>query len=87
MSGHDLQVYRIIKFFEKCETRAEKEEIIVWIPFHKLKEYTELIGYDYFSEEGEDVNLRDSCIAFDIVPVMEYFEVYYEDLIKILEEE
>lgn len=87
MSERDLSNYKILKFIERCEHRVETEEIIVWIPFYKLDEFTNLIGHCYFAEGGEEVNLQENCIALDIVPMMELFEFYYEDLKELLEED
>gem|GEM_PF-4491277 len=83
----DLSGYKMIKFISNCEYRIEKESqsVILWIPFYKLSEFTNILGYDYFSEGGEDVNLQHNCIALEIQDLMEWFEIYHSDLVDLLD--
>jgi hypothetical protein len=74
----ELELY---KFCENKEMDWRGEELVLWINFYDIKEFTDLIGYDYFSEGGYDVNLQYDCIALDLVPICECFDIEPENIL------
>jgi len=75
-----LKLYKFIKDNE-CEISWNSKELILWISFLNLREFTELIGYDYLSEGGIKVNLGEWEIALDIVDLCEFFEIEPEEIL------
>ena len=56
------------------------DDVIVFIPFGCLGEFTALIGYRYFSEEPMDVGLKDDCICFPIGDLCEENDIELESV-------
>lgn len=73
---------KLYKFLENKDMRWNGDELVVWINFWDLVEFTEMIGYDYFSDGGIEVKLQHQCVAFDIVPICEYFEIEPTDMFE-----
>ena len=42
-----------------------------------------MIGYNYFSEGDIEVTLLDNCIALDLIPICEYFDIEPENILEI----
>lgn len=76
---NELDLY---KFLEDISMDWRGEELIIWIPFWKIETFTKMVGYDYFSESGHDVNLQHECIALDLVPICEYFDIEPERMLE-----
>lgn len=74
LNDHELE-YRW-KIYENKE-----DEFIVWIPFHLLEDFTKMIRYSYLCESGIEVNLQESCIALDLVPIAEYCDIELENIL------
>jgi len=68
----ELELY---KFAQKCEMRWDGEALSIWIEFDNLEEFTDMIGYDYLSDGGLNVNLQQNCIAFDLVEICENYGI------------
>ena len=83
---NELDLYKFIydDEYNGIEIDWRGDELIIWIPFYQLKSFTELVGYDYFSESGMDVNLQFTSIAFDLIPICEYWDI---EPTRILEKE
>ena len=75
LNDHELE-YR----WEIYETK--NNEFLVWIPFYLLEDFTEMIGYDYLSEGGINVNLQESYICLNIFDIAEYHEIELENILK-----
>jgi hypothetical protein len=75
----ELELY---KFINDNQIQVEwiGTELIIWIPFYLIKDFTELIGYSYLAECGIEVNLQFDCIAFNIVDLCEYFDINPESI-------
>lgn len=74
----ELELY---KFCEKKEMNWSCEELIIWIGFDNLQEFTNIIGYDYLCEGGIEARLLSESVAFDIVPVCEYLNIEPTDIL------
>ena len=77
-----LKLYKFI-----CENRIEinwgdDDHLILWVPFYHLQDFTDMIGDNYLSDGGHDVNLQRHCVALDIIPICEYFDVEPTDILK-----
>lgn len=75
----DLELY---KFCEDKEMSWYEEELIIWIDFYDLQEFTDMIGYDYLCEGGIEVRLQKDCVAFDLVPICEYIDIDPTDIFE-----
>ncbi len=74
LNTEELQLHNFIQN-NKIEINWSDNELIMWIPFFYVKEFTDLLGYNFLSDGGYNVNLREDCIAFDLVPICEYFDI------------
>lgn len=78
----ELQLYKFIQDNDGIEIdwRTHKH-LYMWIPFYNLKEFTDLLGYDYFAEGGEEVSLQNDCICIDILDICEIFDINPENIL------
>ena len=62
----------------------DDEKLFCWISFWYLKEFSEILGYDFLSEDGLDVNLRFGYIAFDLIEsnLLEFAGIEPTDLLE-----
>jgi hypothetical protein len=72
----ELEIYKFIQNNDGIEIdwRSEKH-LYMWIPFYNLKEFTDLLGYDYLCEGGEAVSLQHDCVCVDILDICECFDI------------
>lgn len=75
----ELDLYKFITENE-LEIDWRGKELVVWIPFYYLKDFTDMVGYSYFSEGGIDVNLQSDYIALDIADLCEHFGISTENI-------
>lgn len=75
----ELELY---KFCEDKEIDWRGDELVIWLYFWDLEEFTELIGEDFFSEGGLDVNLQYKQVAFDLVPICESWDIEPTNILK-----
>lgn len=59
-----------------------KEELVIWIYFWNLDDFTELMGDSYFSDGGVEANLQHKQVAFDLVPICQYFDIEPTDILE-----
>ena len=71
------QQYDFIKLIEESvqTPRRVRGEILVWLYFSQLEDFTRLVGHGYFYEGGVDINLQDDCVVIDIKEILEYLEI------------
>jgi len=71
------QQYDFVKLVEESvqTPRRIRDEILVWLYFSQLEDFTRLVGHDYFCEGGVGINLQDNCVVIDIVDILEYLEI------------
>ncbi len=76
-----LQLY---KFINKNSVAIDwrEEELVIWIPFIHLEEFVNLLGSSYLSDGGTDINLQNNCVALDIVPLCEYFDIEPNEILE-----
>lgn len=79
-----MTAIKLYKFIQEnsLEISWSGEELILWTNFYCIKEFAEMIGYDYLSDGGMDVNLQYDSIALDIVPICEYFDIEPTDILE-----
>jgi hypothetical protein len=81
MNKRQYDFVRLIE--ESVQTpRRVGNEILVWLYFSQLSEFTDLVGDSYFCEGGVDINLQDNCVVVDIKDILEYLEID-EDVIEV----
>lgn len=81
----ELELYKFINNNEleitwNCYENKD-DELILWIPFYYLDEFTKMIGYNYLSDGGIEVNLQEDCTSLDINPICEYFDINSENIL------
>ncbi|MGK4040860.1 hypothetical protein AB0Y20_01065 [Heyndrickxia oleronia] len=69
---NELDLY---KFCQDKEMDWRGDSLYIWIRFNDLQEFTEILGYDWFSEGGEDVNLQYDCVCIDLVDICENHDI------------
>lgn len=79
----ELQLY---KFCKGKEIDWRNEKLILWIDHYDIKEFCNLLGYDYFSEGGVEVNLQYGCIAIDLVPLCQAYDIEPTNILEKIEE-
>lgn len=61
------KILDLILFLKDKEYRIDNnEEIIVWLNFYDIQEFTDIFGYEEFCEGGKDVILLNESIAFNL---------------------
>ena len=61
------KILDLILFLKDKEYRVDNDEqIIVWLDFNDIQEFTNIFGYDEFCEGGEDITLLYENIAFNL---------------------
>ena len=76
----ELDLYKFIHD-NKLEIDWRMDELILWVDFDRLYEFTELIGYNYMADGGINVNLQSTGIALNIVNLCEYFGIEPENIL------
>lgn len=77
----ELQLYKFCED-KQLDWRNNNTELILWILFWQLEDFTKMIGYNYLSEGDVEVTLLDDCIALDIVDLCDYFGIEPENIMK-----
>lgn len=79
----ELDLYKFINNEEDggCEVLWNGEELICWIDYFKLSDFIAMIK-GFLDDDGYDVNLRPYDIAFDLVPICEYYDIEPENILK-----
>jgi hypothetical protein len=77
----ELQLYKFIHE-NNIEIDWRGNCLIIWLYFFQIRDFVELVGKDYFYEDGYDINLRADCVAVDITDICEYHEVEPENILK-----
>lgn len=70
----ELQLYKFIQE-NGIEIDWHGKQLIIWIDFRSLEEFTKLLDYNYLADGGMEVALMQDGIAFDLVPLCEYFGI------------
>ena len=81
------KILDLILFLKDKEYRIENnEQIIVWLDFNEIQEFTDIFGYEEFCEGGKDVTLLDESIAFNLYDFIDGLGEETEYIIKKLKE-
>ena len=72
----ELDLY---KFLESTSTEIHwwgDNELIIWLHPMDIKDFADLVGYDYLSEGGIECNLQgEGYIALNIFDLCEHFDI------------
>lgn len=76
-----------LELYKFCEDREIQwgydGELILWIPFYDLEEFTNLIGYGIIVDDGGlAVHLKEDCIALDLVEVCDYHDINPHNILE-----
>lgn len=76
----ELELY---KFLEEKEYCWRGRELVVWLFLFDLENFTKMVGVGYFLEDGDglSVNLQGDRVAFDLVPICEYYGIEPENIL------
>ena len=81
------KILDLILFLKDKEYRIENnEQIIVWLDFNEIQEFTDIFGYEEFCEGGKDVTLLHESIAFNLYDFIDGLGEETEYIIKKLKE-
>ncbi len=81
------KILDLILFLKDKEYRIENDEqIIVWLDFDEIQEFTDIFGYDEFCEGGKDVTLLSESIAFNLYDFIDGIGEETEYIVKKLKE-
>ncbi len=81
------EILDLILFLKDKEYRIENEEqIIVWLDFDEIQEFTNIFGYDEFCEGGKEVILLNESIAFNLYDFIDGLGEEAEYIVKKLKE-
>lgn len=75
----ELQLY---KFCEDSEIAWRGDKLILWVPFYRIKEFTEMLGYSNFDEGGLEVHLFSDCLALELNDLCEAHDIEPENILK-----
>jgi hypothetical protein len=78
---------KLLEFCKDKEIDWRGEELVIWIDFHDLKDFTDIVGHSYLSEGGHDANLQKEQVALDLVPICEYLEIEPTEILEKADEE
>lgn len=78
----ELQLYKfILENYIELDWRGE--ELVIWLPFHCLEKFVELVGKEHFFDYGEiDAKFQADTIVFDIVPICENYNIDPENILE-----
>ena len=79
--------YDFVKLIEESvqTPRRIRDEILVWLYFSQLSDFTDLIGINYICDNRIGVTLKDNCVVVDIKDILEYLEID-EDVLEVGDE-
>ena len=78
---NELDLY---KFCEREEVGWIEDELYVWVDLYALEEFVEMVGSEYLSGGGLDINLQYDCVVIELNDICKYFGIDPE---RILEKE
>lgn len=81
------KILDLILFLKDKEYKVNDDEnIIVWLDFSEIQEFTNIFGYDEFCEGGKDVTLLSESIAFNLYDFIDGLGEETEYIVKKLKE-
>ena len=81
------KILDLILFLRDKEYRIDSDEqIIVWLDFNDIQEFTDIFGYEEFCEGGKDVTLLDESITFNLYDFIDGLGEEKEYIVKKLKE-
>lgn len=85
MNKIQYEFVRLIENSVQTPVKTQKGEILVWLEFDQLQEFSELVGNGYLCKGDTMVNLRSDCVVVDIKDILEYLDID-EDVVECEEE-
>ena len=77
---------KLIEFIEeyKIEHNEYKEELLLFIWYGLLDEFTDIIWESFFDEYWHEVTMKFWYICIDIKPVCEFLDIDIDNILKVL---
>lgn len=77
----ELQLYKFLED-NNIEYHWDVDQFSTFIPFNCLKEFAEMLDYNFLSDGGYECVLVSDYIYFDLVEIAEYFDIDLENILK-----
>lgn len=77
-----LSLYKFVED-NNIEYHWWEGDVIMFVPFGLLSEWSELLGYAFLSDEGAQATMKSNDIVFEMSEICEYFDIYDEDMREI----
>ena len=76
MALTELNLYKFIqeKNLEIAWVNKCKDNLVLWLSFDSVAEFAQM-ATGFLSENGYDVNLQANCIAVELVPICEFYDI------------
>jgi len=66
------------------EYNEYKDELLLFIEYSVLDEFTNIVWEGFFDEEWYEVTIKFWYIVVDIIPICEYLDIDTKDILKAL---
>ncbi|ERK31786.1 amino acid/peptide transporter [Clostridium intestinale URNW] len=77
-----MEENKLLEFCKDKEIDWRSDELVIWIHYYDLDDFTEIMGFDYMSEGGIKVDLQYSQVAINLVPICEYLGIEPTDILE-----
>ena len=77
----ELELYKFVKEND-CEYHWEDYDVILFVNFYLLDEFTKLLGYNMLDEEGIKCNLKQGYVAIWMFSICESFDIVLENIFE-----
>lgn len=79
----ELDLYKFIQDTGTQISWCEKRELIIWLKPNDIRDFAEMVRYDYLSDSGIEYNLQErGYIAFNIVDLCDNLDVYPDRILE-----
>lgn len=79
---NDKKILDLLLFLKNKEYDVSTDDIIVWLDFNDIKDFTNILGYGMFYEGDISVILLYDSIAFDLLDLLKDYDEEDIDYIR-----
>ena len=76
-----MNALKLYKAISGLEIDWRGEELVLWVDFMDLPTFVKAIA-SALGDGGIDVNLQDTCVALDLVPICEHYGIDPEEILE-----
>ena len=77
----ELELYKFINDND-IEYHWHEDDVILFVNFYLLNDFTKLLGYNMLDEEGIICHLKESYIAIWMFSICEHFDIVLGNIFK-----